>query len=151
MDILQIPWTQFCPLLNSFVLKPLEERQRTEKDAVRIATEMHAEFWSVSSKTGKAKNLHSSVQVVHFDSINAMLYGPCSKPLRKCVFVIFTGENVQNFFFRVAALAFEKCILKDTENGVTASIGYGDSISKCGITSQQTQKLIMDDFEVYKY
>ncbi|XP_047188102.1 ras-related protein Rab-36 isoform X3 [Scophthalmus maximus] len=70
-------------------LLPSEERQRTEKDAVRVATEMHAEFWAVSSKT---------------------------------------GENVQGFFFRVAALAFEKCMLKDTENGIPASIGRGDSI-----------------------
>lgn len=37
---------------------------------------------------------------------------------------------MQGFFFRVAALAFEKCILKDMENGVPASIGRGDSISK---------------------
>ncbi|KAF3858844.1 hypothetical protein F7725_012045, partial [Dissostichus mawsoni] len=70
-------------------LMPLEERQRTEKDAIRIATEMHAEFWAVSSKT---------------------------------------GENVQGFFFRVAALAFEKCMLKDMENGAPASIGCGNSI-----------------------
>lgn len=41
---------------NCLVLKPLEERQRTEKDAIRIATEMHAEFWAVSAKTGKTKS-----------------------------------------------------------------------------------------------
>ncbi|XP_028283648.1 ras-related protein Rab-36 isoform X2 [Parambassis ranga] len=70
-------------------LLPCEERQRTERDAIRIATEMHAEFWAVSAKT---------------------------------------GENVQGFFFRVAALAFEKCMLRDMENGVPARIGYGDSI-----------------------
>ncbi|KAM9349655.1 ras-related protein Rab-36 [Symphorus nematophorus] len=70
-------------------LLPPEEKQRTEKDAIRIATEMHAEFWAVSAKT---------------------------------------GENVQGFFFRVAALAFEKCILKDMENGAPASIGLGNSI-----------------------
>ncbi|XP_068455891.1 ras-related protein Rab-36 isoform X2 [Clinocottus analis] len=70
-------------------LLPLDERQKTEKDAVRIATEMHAEFWAVSAKT---------------------------------------GENVQGFFFRVAALAFEKCVLKDTENELPASIGHGGSI-----------------------
>ncbi|KAM6920042.1 ras-related protein Rab-36 isoform 2-T2 [Lycodopsis pacificus] len=70
-------------------LLPLDERQRTEKDAIRIATEMHAEFWAVSAKT---------------------------------------GENVQGFFFRVAALAFEKCVLKAMENGLPASIGHGGSI-----------------------
>ncbi|KAK3549778.1 hypothetical protein QTP86_008009 [Hemibagrus guttatus] len=38
-----------------------------------------------------------------------------------------TGENVQQFFFRVAALAFEDSVLKDTELGYsTARIGDGD-------------------------
>uniref|UniRef100_A0AAV2JSF7 Ras-related protein Rab-36 n=1 Tax=Knipowitschia caucasica TaxID=637954 RepID=A0AAV2JSF7_KNICA len=66
-----------------------EERRRTERDAVKMAADMNAEFWAVSSKT---------------------------------------GENVSGFFFRVAALAFEKCVLKDAENGTPASIGRGDSI-----------------------
>nr|XP_043887982.1 ras-related protein Rab-36 [Solea senegalensis] len=74
---------------NKSDLLPSEERQRTEKDAIRLATELHAEFWAVSAKT---------------------------------------GENVQGFFFRVAALAFEKCILKDMENAIPASIGRGDAI-----------------------
>ncbi|XP_026230779.1 ras-related protein Rab-36 [Anabas testudineus] len=70
-------------------LLPSDERQRTEKDAIRIAAELHAEFWAVSAKT---------------------------------------GENVQRFFFRVAALAFEKCMLKDMEDGIPASIGRGAGI-----------------------
>ncbi|XP_023253992.1 ras-related protein Rab-36-like [Seriola lalandi dorsalis] len=70
-------------------LLPTEERERTERDAIKIATEMNAEFWAVSSKT---------------------------------------GENIEGFFFRVAALAFERCILKDLEGGAPASIGRGDSI-----------------------
>lgn len=37
---------------------------------------------------------------------------------------------MQGFFFRVAALAFENCILKDMENAIPASIGRGDIISK---------------------
>uniref|UniRef100_A0A3Q1CN84 Ras-related protein Rab-36 n=1 Tax=Amphiprion ocellaris TaxID=80972 RepID=A0A3Q1CN84_AMPOC len=65
-------------------LLPAEERQRTEKDAIKIAAEMHAEFWAVSAKA---------------------------------------GENVQGFFFRVAALAFESCMLKDMESSAPASIG----------------------------
>ncbi|MCJ8742765.1 hypothetical protein PDJAM_G00086110 [Pangasius djambal] len=65
-----------------------EECQRTERDAVKMAAEMNAEFWSVSSKT---------------------------------------GENVQQFFFRVTALAFEDSVLKDMELGYsTARIGDGD-------------------------
>ncbi|XP_069367192.1 ras-related protein Rab-36 isoform X2 [Paralichthys olivaceus] len=87
-------------------LLPPEERERTEKDAIRLATEMHAEFWAVSAKT---------------------------------------GENVQGFFFRVAALSFEKCILKDMETGIPASIGRGDGIMSDyakldEATSQDTKK-----------
>ncbi|XP_048028992.1 ras-related protein Rab-36 isoform X1 [Megalobrama amblycephala] len=68
-----------------------EECERTEMDAIKIAAEMNAEFWSVSSKT---------------------------------------GENVQEFFFRVAALAFEDAILKDLETEIsTAQIGDGSILN----------------------
>ncbi|MGH0168442.1 UNVERIFIED_CONTAM: hypothetical protein FKN15_054603 [Acipenser sinensis] len=69
------------------------ECERTENDAIKMASEMHAEYWSVSAKT---------------------------------------GENVQGFFFRLAAIAFEESILKDLEksNGTAARIGEGDLISK---------------------
>ncbi|XP_067255527.1 ras-related protein Rab-36 isoform X2 [Chanodichthys erythropterus] len=68
-----------------------EECERTERDAIKIAAEMNAEFWSVSSKT---------------------------------------GENVQEFFFRVAALAFEDAILKDLETEIsTAQIGDGSILN----------------------
>uniref|UniRef100_A0A3B4B1U7 Ras-related protein Rab-36 n=1 Tax=Periophthalmus magnuspinnatus TaxID=409849 RepID=A0A3B4B1U7_9GOBI len=40
------------------------------------------------------------------------------------------GENVQGFFFRTAALAFESCMLKDLDDRTPASIGLGDSISE---------------------
>uniref|UniRef100_A0A3Q3XB60 Uncharacterized protein n=1 Tax=Mola mola TaxID=94237 RepID=A0A3Q3XB60_MOLML len=73
-----------------FIPYPLEERERTEKDAIGIATEINC--------------------------IEMLIF-------------IFLGENIQGFFFRVAALAFEKCILKDMENGVPAIIGHDDSIS----------------------
>ncbi|KAJ7987218.1 hypothetical protein DPEC_G00336470 [Dallia pectoralis] len=67
-----------------------EEHKRTERDAIKLATEMNAEFWSVSAKT---------------------------------------GENVQEFFFRMAALAFEDTVLKDMEMGTTSTrIGGGESI-----------------------
>uniref|UniRef100_A0A8C9S5Z9 Ras-related protein Rab-36 n=1 Tax=Scleropages formosus TaxID=113540 RepID=A0A8C9S5Z9_SCLFO len=75
------------------------ECRKMERDAIKIANEMQAEFWSVSAKT---------------------------------------GENVQDLFFRVAALAFEDAILKEVE-GVTAPtvIGPGGLISKtmCCITA----------------
>ncbi|KAL4609640.1 ras-related protein Rab-36 [Arapaima gigas] len=67
-----------------------EECSKTETDAIEIANEMKAEFWSVSAKT---------------------------------------GENVQDLFFRVAALAFEDIMLKELEGGDTLTvIGAGDLI-----------------------
>ncbi|XP_050976483.1 ras-related protein Rab-36 isoform X1 [Labeo rohita] len=76
-----------------------EECQRTERDAIKIAAEMNAEFWAVSSKT---------------------------------------GENVQEFFFRVAALAFEDSILKDLETGTsTAHIGDGNILDNKALEDTQ--------------
>lgn len=40
-------------LFNYPYLQPSDEKQQTEKDAIRIAAEMHAEFWAVSAKTGE--------------------------------------------------------------------------------------------------
>lgn len=59
----------FLVVPNSLVLKPSEERQRTEKDAIKIATEMRAEFWAVSAKTGKMKSSHLSVVAVWYIKI----------------------------------------------------------------------------------
>ncbi len=43
----------------------------------------------------------------------------------------FEGENVQEFFFRVAALAFEDAILKDLETEIsTTQIGDGSILGK---------------------
>ncbi|XP_076140212.1 ras-related protein Rab-36 [Alosa pseudoharengus] len=66
-----------------------EMRASLERDAVKLASELQAEFWMVSSKT---------------------------------------GENVNEFFFRVAAIAFEDAILRDLEGTATQSIGQGDII-----------------------
>ncbi|XP_064531558.1 ras-related protein Rab-36 isoform X3 [Pseudopipra pipra] len=66
--------------------------ERTELDAICLANEMRAEYWSVSAKT---------------------------------------GENVKEFFSRVAALAFEQSIIKELENtpGHMAQIGAGNLIN----------------------
>ncbi|XP_051765093.1 ras-related protein Rab-36 isoform X2 [Ctenopharyngodon idella] len=80
-------------------VKSAEECERTERDAIKIAAEMNAEFWSVSSKT---------------------------------------GENVQEFFFRVAALAFEDAILKDLETEIsTAQIGDGSILNDKALEDTQ--------------
>ncbi|XP_010720500.2 ras-related protein Rab-34, partial [Meleagris gallopavo] len=57
---------------------------RMEKDALKVAQEMQAEFWAVSS---------------------------------------LTGENVRDFFFRVAALTFESSVLAELERGSARRIG----------------------------
>uniref|UniRef100_A0A673GXU4 Ras-related protein Rab-36 n=1 Tax=Sinocyclocheilus rhinocerous TaxID=307959 RepID=A0A673GXU4_9TELE len=76
-----------------------EECQRTESDAIKIAAEMNAEFWSVSSKT---------------------------------------GENNQEFFFRVAALAFEDAILKDLGTEIsTTQIGDGSILDDKALEDAQ--------------
>ncbi|XP_075892540.1 ras-related protein Rab-34-like isoform X2 [Nelusetta ayraudi] len=55
-----------------------------EQDALKLAQEMTAEFWAVSS---------------------------------------LTGENVKEFFFRVASLAFEGSVLSELEKGGSRQIG----------------------------
>ncbi|NXR64227.1 RAB34 protein, partial [Rhadina sibilatrix] len=59
-----------------------------EKDALKVAQEMQAEYWAVSS---------------------------------------LTGENVKDFFFRVAALTFEHSVLAELERGSSAR-RIGDTV-----------------------
>ncbi|NXT62462.1 RAB34 protein, partial [Chaetops frenatus] len=59
-----------------------------EKDALKVAQEMQAEYWAVSS---------------------------------------LTGENVRDFFFRVAALTFESSVLAELERGYN-SRRIGDTV-----------------------
>ncbi|XP_067861623.1 ras-related protein Rab-36 [Heptranchias perlo] len=77
------------------------ECERTEADAIKIATELQAEYWSVSSKT---------------------------------------GENVREFFFRVAALAFEASLLKELEKNdlPSARIGEGSTIRMDRTTAEHS-------------
>ncbi|NXC91022.1 RAB34 protein, partial [Cercotrichas coryphoeus] len=60
-----------------------------EKDALKVAQEMQAEYWAVSSLTA--------------------------------------GENVRDFFFRVAALTFESSVLAELERGSSAR-RIGDTV-----------------------
>ncbi|NXI33228.1 RAB34 protein, partial [Sterrhoptilus dennistouni] len=59
-----------------------------EKDALKVAQEMQAEYWAVSS---------------------------------------LTGENVRDFFFRVAALTFENSVLAELERG-SSTRRIGDTV-----------------------
>ncbi|KAE8634538.1 hypothetical protein XENTR_v10002343 [Xenopus tropicalis] len=78
------------------------ELERTEQDAVRLAIDLQAEYWSVSAKT---------------------------------------GENVKEFFFRVASLAFEQSMKKELEKnrGNTAQIGVGNLIQLDGNSSDKRE------------
>ncbi|XP_053326362.1 ras-related protein Rab-36 [Spea bombifrons] len=69
----------------------IAECERTERDALKFAMEIKAEYWSVSAKT---------------------------------------GEHVKDFFFRVAALAFEQSMKRELEKSRdgTAQIGTGTLI-----------------------
>ncbi|XP_024078280.1 ras-related protein Rab-34-like [Terrapene carolina triunguis] len=55
-----------------------------ERDAIKVAKEMRAEYWAVSS---------------------------------------LTGENVREFFFRVASLTFETSVLAELEKSSARKIG----------------------------
>ncbi|XP_072443201.1 ras-related protein Rab-36 isoform X1 [Chiloscyllium punctatum] len=81
------------------------EYERTEADAIKVATEMQAEYWAVSSKT---------------------------------------GENVREFFFRVAALAFEASLLKELERNdfPCAKIGEGNTIRMDKVTAEYSESRI---------
>ncbi|KAF5923076.1 hypothetical protein HPG69_016543 [Diceros bicornis minor] len=81
--------------------------EQAEAEAVRLANEMQAEYWSVSAKT-------------EADGVTVSR-GPA-------------GENVKAFFSRVAALAFEQSVLQDLERRSSArhQVGDGDLIRASG-------------------
>ncbi|CAM5164382.1 unnamed protein product [Eretmochelys imbricata] len=65
-------------------LSPPAQYSLIERDAIKVAKEMHAEYWAVSS---------------------------------------LTGENVREFFFRVASLTFESSVLAELEKSSARKIG----------------------------
>ncbi|XP_028662419.1 ras-related protein Rab-34-like isoform X1 [Erpetoichthys calabaricus] len=65
-------------------LSSAAQYMRVEQDAIKMAKEMKAEYWVVSS---------------------------------------LTGENVNEFFFRVASLTFETCVLSELEKSESRRIG----------------------------
>ncbi|XP_071673038.1 ras-related protein Rab-34 isoform X2 [Patagioenas fasciata] len=70
-----------------------------EKDALKVAQEMQAEYWAVSS---------------------------------------LTGENVRDFFFRVAALTFESSVLAELERSSARKIGdTGSAATRATCTCQR--------------
>eukprot|EP00069_Balaena_mysticetus_P000216 bmy_00118T0 len=69
-----------------------------EKDALKVAQEMKAEYWAVSSLTGLELPLSTHLLPV-------------------------SGENVREFFFRVTALTFEANVLAELEKSGSRRIG----------------------------
>ncbi|NWY65228.1 RAB34 protein, partial [Erithacus rubecula] len=77
-----------------------------EKDALKVAQEMQAEYWAVSSLTGESQ-LAGGMQIPA-SARPGDTQGVCSHG---------AGENVRDFFFRVAALTFESSVLAELERG----------------------------------
>ncbi|NXY62910.1 RAB34 protein, partial [Callaeas wilsoni] len=77
-----------------------------EKDALKVAQEMQAEYWAVSSLTGESQ-LGGGMQI----SASSQVRGHSGDLFP------WAGENVRDFFFRVAALTFENSVLAELERG----------------------------------
>lgn len=104
-----------------------------EKDALKMAQEMKAEYWAVSSLTGESEP--SGLLLWHFClpclaflhlplcPMNSGLALPLSTHLP------VSGENVREFFFRVAALTFEANVLAELEKSGARRIG--DVVREC--------------------
>ncbi|XP_038619046.1 ras-related protein Rab-36 isoform X2 [Tachyglossus aculeatus] len=77
--------------------------ERSETDAIQVANEMQAEYWSVSAKT---------------------------------------GENVKNFFSRVAAVTFEQSVLRELEKrgSCRTQIGEGNFIKIEGSSAENQER-----------
>ncbi|NWZ73393.1 RAB34 protein, partial [Acrocephalus arundinaceus] len=77
-----------------------------EKDALKVAQEMQAEYWAVSSLTGESQlggGMQTPASASSGDTQGVSSHG--------------AGENVRDFFFRVAALTFENSVLAELERG----------------------------------
>ncbi|NWX65980.1 RAB34 protein, partial [Promerops cafer] len=87
-----------------------------EKDALKVAQEMQAEYWAVSSLTGESQ-LGGRVRIPSSagsgDTQGVSSHG--------------AGENVRDFFFRVAALTFEHSVLAELERG-SSTRRIGDTV-----------------------
>ncbi|NXX24445.1 RAB34 protein, partial [Nicator chloris] len=87
-----------------------------EKDALKVAQEMQAEYWAVSSLTGESQ-LGGGMQIPA-SARSGATQGVSSHG---------AGENVRDFFFRVAALTFESSVLAELERG-SSTRRIGDTV-----------------------
>ncbi|NXB72590.1 RAB34 protein, partial [Donacobius atricapilla] len=87
-----------------------------EKDALKVAQEMQAEYWAVSSLTGESQpgeRMQIPASARSGDTQGVSSHG--------------AGENVRDFFFRVAALTFENSVLAELERG-SSTRRIGDTV-----------------------
>lgn len=84
-----------------------------EQDALKLAQEISAEYWAVSSLTGEFWTSQTSVGP----------WSPFGFSLRPWSVCFPLGENVNEFFFRVASLAFETSVLAELEKSGSRQIG----------------------------
>ncbi|NWT67840.1 RAB34 protein, partial [Prunella himalayana] len=87
-----------------------------EKDALKVAQEMQAEYWAVSSLTGESQL-----------GWGLPIPAPAGSGGAQGVSSRGAGENVRDFFFRVAALTFESSVLAELERGSSAR-RIGDTV-----------------------
>ncbi|XP_073916647.1 ras-related protein Rab-36 isoform X2 [Castor canadensis] len=101
--------------------------EQAEAEAVHLANEMQAEYWSVSAKTEGWAALAPGPRRIWRKPRSWLSHGP-------------PGENVKAFFSRVAALAFEQSVLQDLEkrHSTQPQVGDGDLIRMEG-SSTETQ------------
>ncbi|NXP64168.1 RAB34 protein, partial [Chloropsis cyanopogon] len=87
-----------------------------EKDALKVAQEMQAEYWAVSSLTGESQQ-----------GVGTEIPASARSGDTQGVSSHGAGENVRDFFFRVAALTFESSVLAELERGSGAR-RIGDTV-----------------------
>lgn len=102
-----VPWLSLSPTHARLGWQSPAQYSLMEKDALKVAQEMQAEYWAVSSLTGESQ-LGGGMQIPASSQVRGHSGGVSSRG---------AGENVRDFFFRVAALTFENSVLAELERG----------------------------------
>lgn len=95
-----------------------------EKDALKVAQEIKAEYWAVSSLTGELGAPAFCCACLPISPLPpASKLGPVFYSVLLSFLLLMSGENVREFFFRVAALTFEANVLAELEKSGARHIG----------------------------
>ena len=122
-----------CRLTLPFCQTPAQY-MLMEKDALKVAQEMKAEYWAVSSLTGESAasgllKWHSRLPGLSFLYLQLCPVTPGLELPLSTHLLHVSGENVREFFFRVAALTFEANVLAELEKSGARRIG--DVVREC--------------------